>query len=159
MIELDSIAKEFGSARAVRNVSLTVAQGEFVSLLGPSGCGKTTTLRIIAGFEHPSGGSLRIGGRDMTDVPVERRGVSMVFQNYALFPHLSVFENVAFGLRLRRLPWGEIAVRTRNALDRVGLGGLEERRPRQLSGGQQQRVSFASTWISVIVFLDRKSVV
>jgi spermidine/putrescine ABC transporter ATP-binding subunit len=143
MIQLDSIGKSFGDFEAVRSVSLTIGEGEFVSLLGPSGCGKTTTLRIVAGFETPSSGKLLIGGRDMTDVPVERRGLSMVFQNYALFPHLSVFENVAFGLRLKRIDKSEIAERVRRALDQVGLAGFDTRSPRQLSGGQQQRVSLA----------------
>jgi spermidine/putrescine ABC transporter ATP-binding subunit len=143
MIELDAIGKRFGMVDAVKSVSLTIAEGEFVTLLGPSGCGKTTTLRIVAGFESPTSGRLRIGGRDMRDVPVERRGLSMVFQNYALFPHLSVFENVAFGLRLKRVPKAEIETRVRKALDQVGLAHLGERSPRQLSGGQQQRVSLA----------------
>jgi spermidine/putrescine ABC transporter ATP-binding subunit len=143
MIELDAIGKRFGTVDAVKSVSLSVAEGEFVSLLGPSGCGKTTTLRIIAGFESPTSGRLRIGGREMNDVPVERRGLSMVFQNYALFPHLSVFENVAFGLRLKRVAKSEIETRVRKALDQVGLAGLGDRSPRQLSGGQQQRVSLA----------------
>ncbi|TCR60574.1 ABC transporter ATP-binding protein [Bosea sp. BK604] len=143
MIELEAIGKRFGAVDAVKSVSLTIAEGEFVSLLGPSGCGKTTTLRIIAGFESPTSGSLRIGGRDMAEVPVERRGLSMVFQNYALFPHLSVFENVAFGLRLKRVAKAELETRVRKALDQVGLANLGERSPRQLSGGQQQRVSLA----------------
>jgi ABC-type Fe3+/spermidine/putrescine transport system ATPase subunit len=143
MIELDAIGKRFGTVDAVKSVSLTVGEGEFVSLLGPSGCGKTTTLRIVAGFEHPTSGRLRIAGRDMTDVPVEQRGLSMVFQNYALFPHLTVFENVAFGLRLKRVAKSEIEARVRRSLDQVGLVGLGDRSPRQLSGGQQQRVSLA----------------
>jgi len=143
MIELESIRKRFGEVDAVRSVSLTVAEGELVSLLGPSGCGKTTTLRIIAGFETPTSGRLRIAGRDMTNVPVERRGLSMVFQNYALFPHLTVFENVAFGLRLRKLPRAEIIEKVKQALAQVGLAELGDRLPRRLSGGQQQRVSLA----------------
>ncbi|MCW3474946.1 ABC transporter ATP-binding protein [Limobrevibacterium gyesilva] len=143
MIQLETIGKRFGDFEAVRSVSLTIGEGEFVSLLGPSGCGKTTTLRIVAGFETPSSGRLLIGGRDMTGVPVERRGLSMVFQNYALFPHLSVFENVAFGLKLKRIAKPEIEERVRKALDQVGLVGFDGRSPRQLSGGQQQRVSLA----------------
>jgi len=143
MIELDGIGKRFADVEAVKSVSLIVKEGELVSLLGPSGCGKTTTLRIVAGFERPTSGRLRIAGRDMTDVPVERRGLSMVFQNYALFPHLTVFGNVAFGLRLKRTPKSEIEMRVRKALDQVGLAGLGDRSPRQLSGGQQQRVSLA----------------
>lgn len=143
MIELNGIGKRFGAVEAVKSVSLHVSEGEFISLLGPSGCGKTTTLRLVAGFERPTSGSLRIANRDMTDVPIEQRGLSMVFQNYALFPHLTVSDNVAFGLKLRRLPKPEIEARVRQALDRVGLGQLGSRWPRQLSGGQQQRVSLA----------------
>ena len=103
-IEVVDLTKHFGPTHAVGPVSLTVAAGEFVALLGPSGCGKTTTLRMIAGFEEPSSGTIRLGGRVANDLAVERRGVGMVFQSYALFPHLSVFENVAFGLRLRKRP-------------------------------------------------------
>ena len=143
MIELEHIGKRFGDVEAVKSISLAVAKGEFLSLLGPSGCGKTTTLRIIAGFEYPSSGQLRIAGRDMTRVPVEKRGLSMVFQNYALFPHLTVFENVAFGLRLKQIPKHEVEERVGKALDLVGLRGYGDRAPRQLSGGQQQRVSLA----------------
>jgi putative spermidine/putrescine transport system ATP-binding protein len=143
MIELDAIGKRFGTVDAVKSLSLTIAEGELVSLLGPSGCGKTTSLRIVAGFESPTSGRLSIGGRDMTHVPVEQRGLSMVFQNYALFPHLNVIENVAFGLRLKRVSKPEIEARVRKALDQVGLAGLGDRSPRQLSGGQQQRVSLA----------------
>ena len=143
MIELNGIGKRFGAVEAVKSVSLHVGEGEFISLLGPSGCGKTTTLRLVAGFERPTSGSLHIANRDMTDVPIEQRGLSMVFQNYALFPHLTVSDNVAFGLKLRRLPKPEIEARVRQALDRVGLGQLGSRWPRQLSGGQQQRVSLA----------------
>ncbi len=142
-IEVDGVTKYFGPTHAVGPVSLTVKPGELLSLLGPSGCGKTTTLRMIAGFEEPSGGTIRIGGRVANDVPVERRGVGMVFQSYALFPHLSVFENVAFGLRLRRTPEAELVARTNEALALVGLGDLGRRMPKQLSGGQQQRVSLA----------------
>src|SRR4051812_34445682 len=110
-IALDGVTKLFGAQRVVGPVSLQVAQGEFLSLLGPSGCGKTTTLRMIAGFERPTSGTVSIGGKVVNDVPVERRGIGMVFQSYALFPHLSVFDNVAFGPRLRRRPAAEITAK------------------------------------------------
>ena len=143
-IRLERVRKVFdGRVVAVDDVSLEVGEGEFFSLLGPSGCGKTTTLRLIAGFEVPDAGRLWIRGRDVTDVPPERRGTGMVFQNYALFPHRTVFENVAFGLRMRRVPRAEIARRVEAALRLVALEGLGERRPTQLSGGQQQRVALA----------------
>ena len=114
-----------------------------LSLLGPSGCGKTTSLRMIAGFEHPDSGRVHVGGRDITDLPVHRRDMGMVFQSYALFPHRTVAENVAFGLRMREVPKPEIARRVQAALAQVALTGLENRRPSQLSGGQQQRVALA----------------
>jgi spermidine/putrescine ABC transporter ATP-binding subunit len=143
-IRLEQVRKVFdGRVVAVDDVSLTVGEGEFFSLLGPSGCGKTTTLRLIAGFEAPDAGRLWIRGRDVTGVPPERRGTGMVFQNYALFPHRTVFENVAFGLRMRRVPRAEIARRVEAALRLVALEGLGDRRPAQLSGGQQQRVALA----------------
>ena len=144
MIQLEGLTKTFvGNVAAVSSVTMQVRQGEMLSLLGPSGCGKTTTLRMIAGFEQPSGGQIRIAGRDVTGVPVERRGLGMVFQTYALFPHLTVFENVAFGLRLRRRDTAQIKEAVQTALGRVGLDGFDSRMPRQLSGGQQQRVSLA----------------
>ena len=142
-VEVAGLTKHFGSTHAVGPVSFSVASGEFISLLGPSGCGKTTTLRMIAGFEEPSGGAIRIGGTDMAGVPVERRGIGMVFQSYALFPHLSVFDNVAFGLRLRRMERTAMTRVVNESLDRVGLSGLADRMPRELSGGQQQRVALA----------------
>ncbi|HXG16630.1 MAG TPA: ABC transporter ATP-binding protein [Calidithermus sp.] len=143
-IRLERVGKVFdGRVVAVDDVSLEVGEGEFFSLLGPSGCGKTTTLRLIAGFETPDAGRLWIRGRDVTGVPPERRGTGMVFQNYALFPHRTVFENVAFGLRMRRVPRAEIARRVAAALRLVDLEGLGDRRPAQLSGGQQQRVALA----------------
>jgi len=127
----------------LHGVTLEVPDGEFFTLLGPSGCGKTTLLWLLAGFLHPTGGSIEFDGQDVVAVPPERRGVGIVFQNYALFPHLSVFENVAFGLRTRRVPKAEIAPRVREALELVNLHNVEERRPGQLSGGQQQRVALA----------------
>jgi ABC-type Fe3+/spermidine/putrescine transport system ATPase subunit len=155
-ISLAGISKSFGAVRAVGPLDLEVAQGEFVSLLGPSGCGKTTTLRIIAGFATPDAGTVRLGGQDVTRVPVERRGLSMVFQNFALFPHLDVFENVAFGLRLRRRPAAEIAARVKDCLALVGLAGFEKRLPREMSGGQQQRAALARALVidPAVLLLD-----
>jgi putative spermidine/putrescine transport system ATP-binding protein len=142
-IEVADLTKRFGATHAVGPVSFAIRSGEFVSLLGPSGCGKTTTLRMIAGFEEPSAGSIRIGEADMNGVPVERRGIGMVFQSYALFPHLSVSDNVAFGLRLRRMERAAVTRLVNETLDMVGLAGLAARMPRELSGGQQQRVALA----------------
>jgi spermidine/putrescine ABC transporter ATP-binding subunit len=142
-IEVKDLTKSFGGARVVGPVSLRIESGEFVSLLGPSGCGKTTTLRMIAGFEQPSTGTIHIGERIANDIPVERRGVGLVFQSYALFPHLSVAGNVEFGLRLRGEGAAERARKVAKMLKLVGLDGLEKRLPRQLSGGQQQRVALA----------------
>jgi putative spermidine/putrescine transport system ATP-binding protein len=143
-IALEGVTKRFaGGVTAVDAVSLDIAAGEFFSLLGPSGCGKTTTLRMIAGFEVPDTGRIRLGQRDITKVPVHRRDMGMVFQSYALLPHRTVAENVAFGLRMRKVPREEIETRVRAALEQVKLTGYEERRPAQLSGGQQQRVALA----------------
>jgi len=128
---------------AVDGVTLDIAAGEFFSLLGPSGCGKTTSLRMIAGFELPDSGRVHVAGRDITDLPVHKRDMGMVFQSYALFPHRTVAENVAFGLRMREVPRPEIERRVKAALAQVELTGLEERKPGQLSGGQQQRVALA----------------
>ncbi|MBK9123706.1 MAG: ABC transporter ATP-binding protein [Chloroflexi bacterium] len=132
-----------GTLRAVDDVSLEIASGEFVTLLGPSGCGKTTTLRLIAGFELPSGGEILLDGRDVTSLPPNKRDMALVFQNYALFPHMSVADNVAYGLQTRGLPKAEIRRKVSDMLTSIGLQGLEERRPNQLSGGQQQRVALA----------------
>ena len=151
-IELVGVEKEFTGGghdvRAVEHIDLRIAEGEFFSLLGPSGCGKTTTLRMIAGFEEPTGGQILLHGRDMVGVPPFRRDVNMVFQQYALFPHMDVFENVAFGLRRRKVPRDEIARRVAEALALVELEGREKRRPRQLSGGQQQRVALARALVN-----------
>ncbi len=155
-VELIDVVKEFPPSEkdkgkgviAVNHVTLRIRDGEFFSLLGPSGCGKTTTLRLIAGFETPTQGSVRIHGRDMTGIPPYRRPVNTVFQNYALFPHMTVFENVAFGLRMSGLPKTEIAQRVREALAMVRLSGMEHRKPRQLSGGQQQRVALARALVN-----------
>jgi iron(III) transport system ATP-binding protein len=143
LLSLQNLSRHFGATRAVADVSLDVAQGEFFGLLGPSGCGKTTTLRMIAGLEKPDSGSIRFQDKDITDLPPERRGFGMVFQNYALFPHLNVFENVAFGLRARHAPKDKISDRVRSALELVQLPGYEKRAIDELSGGQQQRVAIA----------------
>src|SRR6266851_1644245 len=142
-VRLEAVTKRFGDHVAVKKFSLSIAQGEFLVLLGPSGCGKTTTLRMIAGFVEPSGGRIFFGNRDVTDLPPYHRNTGLVFQGYALFPHLSVFENVAFGLRMRNLDRAVIEKRTQAALRLVRLDTLAERMPRQLSGGQQQRVALA----------------
>jgi len=143
LLTLNNISKSFGSTRAVHDVSLDVNQGEFFGLLGPSGCGKTTTLRMIAGLEQPDAGSIQFEDRDITNLAPERRGFGMVFQNYALFPHLNVFENVAFGLRARHKSKAEMDQRTASALELVQLPGYANRRVDELSGGQQQRVAIA----------------
>ena len=129
--------------QALDNVSLDVLEGELFTLLGPSGCGKTTTLRCIAGFERPTGGQIRFIGRDFTTTPPFRRNIGMVFQSYALFPHLSIFENVAYGLKIRKVPRNEIAERVESIIQLVGLKGLHKRKPSELSGGQQQRIALA----------------
>jgi spermidine/putrescine transport system ATP-binding protein len=151
-IELVSVEKEFTAGghdvRAVERVDLRIAEGEFFSLLGPSGCGKTTTLRMIAGFEEPTNGQILLHGRDMVGVPPFRRDVNMVFQQYALFPHMDVFENVAFGLRRKKVDKDEIKQRVAEALALVELEGREKRKPRQLSGGQQQRVALARALVN-----------
>lgn len=143
LLRIENVSKKFGSTLAAANVSLAVERGEFFGLLGPSGCGKTTTLRMIAGLERPDSGTIHFENRNITHLSPERRGFGMVFQNYALFPHLNVFENVAFGLRARHKPKTEIAERVSNALELVQLPGYERRRVDELSGGQQQRVAIA----------------
>ena len=147
-IQLSNLEKRFGEIRAVDGVSLEVVGGEFFSLLGPSGCGKTTTLRMIGGFELPTGGRVLLRGRDVTMDPPDKRPVNMVFQNYALFPHLDVSENIAFGLRRRKVDKAEIKRRVGEALDLVHLAGYAKRKPNQLSGGQQQRVALARALVN-----------
>ncbi len=142
-VTLNRLTKHFDDNPVVKGISLTVADGEFFSLLGPSGCGKTTILRMIAGFIFPTSGSVLFNDQDVTHVPANRRNTGMVFQNYALFPHMTVFENVAFGLRTRKVAAAETSDRVARALDLVGLAGLEQRPVPQLSGGQQQRVALA----------------
>jgi iron(III) transport system ATP-binding protein len=146
-VKLENITKSFKDGKreviAVNKVSLNVKEGEFPTLLGPSGCGKTTTLRMIGGFEVPTSGKIYIGGKDMTNVPPNKRNTAMVFQSYALFPHMTVFDNVAYGLKLKKLPGEEIKKRVKRVLEMVNLTGLEKRYPGRLSGGQQQRVALA----------------
>jgi len=142
-IELMSLRKTFGDVAAVDSIDVSIHGGEFFSLLGPSGCGKTTTLRLIAGFERPDSGKILLDGVDLSTTPQHRRRVNTVFQSYALFPHLDVFDNVAFGLKRHRVKRTEIHERVTSVLDAVRLGGYEHRRPAQLSGGQQQRVALA----------------
>jgi spermidine/putrescine transport system ATP-binding protein len=151
-IQLDQVIKHFpagsGNVTAVEQVDLSIDEGEFFSLLGPSGCGKTTTLRMVAGFEDPTGGRILLQGRDVVGVPPYRRDVNMVFQHYALFPHMDVFDNVAFGLRRKKVQDDEIKRRVGEMLELVELGGREHRRPQQLSGGQQQRVALARALVN-----------
>ena len=128
---------------AVDHINLEIKDGEMVTLLGPSGCGKTTTLRMISGFEYPTSGNVFIGERDVAKIPPNKRGISMVFQSYALFPHLNIWENIAYGLRVAKLPQDEIIQRTNNVVELMQLKGMEKRFPNQLSGGQQQRVAIA----------------
>ena len=142
-VVLDRVVKSYGPLQAVAGVSLSVARGEFVGLLGPSGCGKTTTLQMIAGFASPDRGSITLDGRDLTRIPANRRNVGIVFQSYALFPHMTVAGNIAFGLEMRKVPRAEREARVRAAIAQVALDGLADRHPRQLSGGQQQRVALA----------------
>src|SRR2546421_2839497 len=147
-IALEGVSKGFGKVAAVKDVNISIAEGEFFSLLGPSGCGKTTSLRMIAGFEQPDAGRIVMQGEDVTEVRANRRPVNMVFQQYALFPHMTVYDNVAFGLRVKRVPRGKHAGRIKEILRIVELEGMERRRPRQLSGGQQQRVALARALVN-----------
>ncbi|MGQ4433209.1 MULTISPECIES: ABC transporter ATP-binding protein [unclassified Streptomyces] len=142
-VEFRGLRREFGATVALDGLDLTVRPGEFLALLGPSGCGKTTALRMLAGFEHPTSGEVLVDGKDVTDVPAHRRDAGMVFQSYSLFPHLNALDNVAFGLRMRKVRTAERRSRAAELLDLVGLGDKGERFPHQLSGGQQQRVALA----------------
>ncbi|HRE83736.1 MAG TPA: ABC transporter ATP-binding protein [Opitutaceae bacterium] len=143
MIEICQVTKRFGSFTAVDRVDLKIAAGQFVTLLGPSGCGKTTLLRMLSGFETPTEGRVMIGGEDVTHLAPYRRNVNQVFQSYALFPHLTVAENIAFGLRMQKVASVEIARRVEEVIQLVALSGFEQRKPHQLSGGQRQRVALA----------------
>ncbi len=155
-VELRTVSKAYGDAKAVDRVSLEVARGELVALLGPSGCGKTTTLRMVAGFVEPTEGTILLRGQDVTRVPPHRRDTGMVFQSYALFPHLTVAENIAFGLKRRGVARDEIRSRVASMIGLMRLGGLEQRLPRQLSGGQQQRVAVGRALVinPAVILLD-----
>jgi len=155
-VRLEAVVKRFGDLVAVRDLDLEIERGEFFTLLGPSGCGKTTTLRMIAGFEEPSEGRILIDGADVSGLPPYRRPTNTVFQSYALFPHLSVGENVAYGLRRKKVDREEIRRRVAAELERVGLAGEINRRPNQLSGGQQQRVALARALVNLpkVLLLD-----
>jgi iron(III) transport system ATP-binding protein len=142
-LRLVNLLKRFGKTTAVNSINLEIEDGEIMTLLGPSGCGKTTTLRCIAGFLIPDEGKIYLGDQQMTDLPPEKRGIGFVFQNYALWPHMTVFDNLAFGLRLRRVAKSQVKKRVDEALEMVRLSGFAERYPRQLSGGQQQRIALA----------------
>lgn len=155
-VELKNVVKRFGSVLAVNDVTLNIKDGEFFSLLGPSGCGKTTTLRIIGGFESPTEGEVLIKGKSMGATQPFQRPVNTVFQNYALFPHMNIFQNVAFGLQMKKVPKSEIKERVEGFLDLVHLPGMGKRKPNQLSGGQQQRVALARALINhpMVLLLD-----
>jgi spermidine/putrescine transport system ATP-binding protein len=155
-VELRDVTKRFDSLVAVDDLSLDLSRGEFFTLLGPSGCGKTTTLRMIAGFERPSAGAIRIEGEDVAQLPPHKRPTNTVFQSYALFPHLSVEANVAFGLKRKKVGKGEIAERVKAELERVGLASHANRKPSQLSGGMQQRVALARALVNLpkVLLLD-----
>jgi spermidine/putrescine transport system ATP-binding protein len=155
-LQAEGLVKSFGATQAVDDVSFSLASGEFYSLLGPSGCGKTTTLRLVAGFEQPDAGTIRLRGEDITRLPAHRRNVNTVFQHYALFPHLSVADNVAYGLRQHYIPKEEATTRLEDALGVVRLTELRDRYPRELSGGQQQRVALARALVNepAVLLLD-----
>jgi iron(III) transport system ATP-binding protein len=142
-IAVQNATKRFGAMAAANDVTLTVEEGELFTLLGPSGCGKTTLLRLIAGFYMPDEGEIRFDDRRVNEMPPHERGIGMVFQNYALWPHMTVAQNVAYGLKLRKVPSGDVEQRVHAVLEKVKLGGLDQRYPGQLSGGQQQRVALA----------------
>src|SRR6185295_8841321 len=155
-LRLAGIEKHYGAAVAVAGIDLAVHEGEFLTLLGPSGCGKTTTLALIAGFFPPTSGEIYLKGKPVADLPSFRRDIGVVFQDYALFPHMSAAQNVAFGLKMRKVPPAEIANRVADALDLVQLKGLGERRPLQMSGGQRQRVALARALVvnPTVLLLD-----
>src|SRR5438445_5857395 len=155
-VALTDVTKRFGTVEAVSHVSLHVEEGEFFSLLGPSGCGKTTMLRMLAAFISPTAGSISIGGINVTELPPEKRDVGIVFQNYAIFPHMNVYDNIGFGLRMRKVARPELDRRVRAALEQVGLRGYENRYQREMSGGEQQRVALARVLVTQprILLLD-----
>ncbi len=143
MVELQNVSKIFGKFVALQEVSFDIAEGEFMTFLGPSGCGKTTCLRLIGGFDTPTKGSIQIGGEDVTHLPPYKRDVNQVFQSYALFPHLNIYDNIAFGLRMKKLPASEIRKRVDHVVEMTGLSEMVQRKPSQMSGGQRQRVALA----------------
>ncbi|MDG2940577.1 spermidine/putrescine ABC transporter ATP-binding protein PotA [Bisgaard Taxon 10/6] len=143
IVELRSLRKAYGDNTIINDFNLTINNGEFITILGPSGCGKTTVLRLIAGFEEANGGQIILDGEDVTNIPAEQRHVNTVFQSYALFPHMTIFDNVAFGLRMQKVPESEIKTRVLEALRMVQLEEMADRKPAQLSGGQQQRIAIA----------------
>jgi len=155
-VELKNVTKKFGDVVAVDNVSFKVGKGEFFSLLGPSGCGKTTTLRMIAGFEEPTEGEVYIGGDLMTDAPPFKRPTNLVFQNLALFPHLNVYDNISFGLKIKKLPEDEVQKKVEEVLNLVRLSGYEKRKIKQLSGGEQQRIAIVRALVNepTVLLLD-----
>src|ERR1700728_677470 len=155
-VTFDGVSKNFGDVKALDNVSLKIGRGEFMTLLGPSGCGKTTLLKLAAGFLGPDSGTVAIDGQCVNDVPTYKREIGMMFQNYALFPHMSVAENIAYGLKTRHVPRHDIRRRVTEALALVKLTGMEDRKPRQLSGGQQQRVALARALVinPTVLLLD-----
>ncbi|MBR3233011.1 ATP-binding cassette domain-containing protein [Candidatus Saccharibacteria bacterium] len=143
LVRLDGVDKSFGDKKIIKNLNLDIFEGEFLTLLGPSGCGKTTVLRLISGLETATRGHIILDGLDVTDIPARNRPVNTIFQNFALFPHLTVWDNIAFGLKMHKTPKAEIVKRVKSALKTVHLTGFEDRYPAQLSGGQQQRVAIA----------------
>lgn len=157
IIELKHITKNFDdNFTAVDDFNLEVQRGEFVTFLGPSGCGKTTTLRMIAGFEMPTEGEILLNGKDISKLPPNKRPINTVFQRYALFPHLNIYDNIAFGLKMKKLPKAEIEKKVKKALEMVDLEGFEDRRVQTLSGGQQQRIAIARSLVNEpeILLLD-----
>jgi spermidine/putrescine transport system ATP-binding protein len=156
IIELKGVSKSYGSYQALHETDLLIQNGEFITLLGPSGCGKTTLLRLISGFETPDKGRIFINGKDVTDLPPEQRHLNMVFQSYALFPHMTVFDNVAFGLRCKKVPEKDVIHRVTEVLKMVKLEQLADRKPHKLSGGQQQRVAIARAVVNepIVLLLD-----
>ena len=143
IIDLFNITKSYGDTEVIKDLTLYIRKNEFITLLGPSGCGKTTTLRIISGFEKPDSGRVLFDGVDITDLPPHKRKVNTVFQKYSLFPHMNIYENIAFGLRIKKMPESEIREKVRNVLELVELSGFQKRMPDSLSGGQQQRIAIA----------------
>ncbi len=156
IIELKALSKAYGEQQALKSLDLEIQNGEFLTLLGPSGCGKTTLLRILSGFERPESGQILLNGKDITKLPPEQRHLNLVFQNYALFPHMNVFENIAFGLQCQKLPKQEIKERVETMMQRVQITEFSERKPHQLSGGQQQRVAIARAAVNepLVLLLD-----